>query len=134
MSFLVLLQNTISYFPCSFPDNTLFPPLVRTHDLPCPCLRSLLKESLHTFTYSRDVQYHNVVISRKYVLCYLCLAYLGITRVLSAPILIILLAIALIGSVVYRESCTISFIVTFADYVYLYDVCDSENKFLTYVG
>ena len=27
----------------------------------------------------------------------------------------------------------ISFIVTFADYVYLYDVCDSENKLLTYI-
>ena len=41
-----------------------------------------------------------------------------------------LLATALIGSVVNRESCTISFIVTFADYVYLYDVHDSKNKLL----
>ena len=48
-------------------------------------------------------------------------------------ILIILLATALIGSIFNRESCTISFIVTFAGYVYLYDVYDSENYILTYV-
>jgi len=41
---------------------------------------------------------------------------------------IILLAIVLTGSVVNRESSTISFIVTLADFVYLYDVCHSENK------
>ena len=44
-----------------------------------------------------------------------------------------LLATALIGSIVNRESCTISFNVIFADYVYLYDVCDSENKLLNYL-
>ena len=45
---------------------------------------------------------------------------------------IILLATALIGSVVIRESCNIFFIVTFPDYVHLYDVCDSEKKLLTF--
>ena len=34
--------------------------------------------------------------------------------------------------IVNRESCTISFIVTIANYVYLYDICDSENK-ITYL-
>ena len=33
-----------------------------------------------------------------------------------------------VNMVVSRESCTISFIVIFADCVYLYDVRDSENK------
>ena len=37
-------------------------------------------------------------------------------------------ATVLIDSVVSWESCTLSFIVIFADYVDLCDVCDSENK------
>ena len=45
---------------------------------------------------------------------------------------IVLSSYYITGSVVNRESCNVSFIVTFPDYVYLYDVCDSENKLLTY--
>ena len=36
-------------------------------------------------------------------------------------------------SCLLHKSCTVSFIVTLADYIYLFDVCDSENKLSIYL-